>query len=290
MNNTLVVDGIHYRYGNKEVLSDVQFTCQDGIVALLGNNGAGKSTLMNILVGLKTAQRGTAQLNGINLFDRESYPLQKVGYLPQDFEIYGNVSGYDFLSYVYDLKNLHKSNKKAEIEKLVSQFDLHSVIKKNFRTYSGGYKRRLGIAQAVLGNPELIIVDEPSVGLDPEQRMQFRSFLADISKNAITIISTHIIEDIELYSDTILVLKDRTIQFQGTVKKALDIARTHLMEMELTRSQLTTFKRQATVIEEKRIDHDLVKVKFIQNKTITENCHPVQEVSLENAYVCFQKI
>src|SRR5690606_7654029 len=150
--------------------------------------------LMNIITGLKTAKHGKVLLNDVDLLRSKQYPIESVGYLPQDFNIYNNITGWDFLSYVYDLKKINEVNKKRYLESIVDQFNLGSVISQRVGKYSGGFKRRLGIAQAVLGEPALIIIDEPTVGLDPEQRIEFRSHLSEISKDSITLISTHIIE------------------------------------------------------------------------------------------------
>lgn len=290
MSNVLNIENVCYSHGNKKVLDHISFTCENGIIALLGKNGAGKSTLMNILVGLKQPSKGKVSLNTINLMEKETYPLNKVGYLPQDFDIYSNITGYDFLSYVYDVKNIQHPSKQEAIADIVKRLDLESVIKKKFKTYSGGFKRRLGIAQAIIGEPELLIIDEPSVGLDPEQRMQFRSFLSEISKNAVTLISTHIIEDVELYSDCILILKDQTIQFQGTVNELIEASRPYLFEMEINRAELAKFKQRVSVIEERRIGNDFIKVKFIKNDYEVGECYPAKEISLENAYVYFQQV
>jgi ABC-2 type transport system ATP-binding protein len=288
MENELVVEGITYAYGKNNVLEHISFACKNGIVALLGNNGAGKSTLMNILTGLKKTTKGKVMLNGRDLLWTKPYPIDQVGYLPQNFDIYPNISGYDFLSYVFDMKNLPKKKKKQMITEVVEKFHLTSVIKKRVGSYSGGYKRRLGIAQAVIGNPALIIIDEPTAGLDPEQRVEFRNFLSEISKESITLISTHIIEDVELYSNKILILKDRSIQFSGTIDEMIAISKPHIFTTETDLLTSHKLKETVTVIEEKRLNSNLVEMKYIKDKNETDNSDNDKEISLENAYVYFQ--
>ncbi|GLY12519.1 ATP-binding cassette domain-containing protein [Pseudobacillus badius] len=288
MQNRLVVENINFSYGKNKVLDNISFTAENGIIALLGNNGAGKTTLMNVLTGLKPAKHGKARLNDLDLLNTKEYPLHKVGYLPQNFNIYNNITGLDFLSYVYDLKNIKKSNKKTYIQEIVEKFHLGSMINQRVGKYSGGYKRRLGIAQAVLGQPPLIIIDEPTVGLDPEQRIEFRSHLSEISRDSITLISTHIIEDVELFSDKIVVLKNNTILFDGNVEEMISMCSPEIDVMETTRESLPQLSKKVTIIEEKRLNNDLIKVKFIKNDDRMEN-NINKEITLENAYVYLQK-
>ncbi|GKW46948.1 ATP-binding cassette domain-containing protein [Planococcus sp. NCCP-2050] len=288
MKNTLTVENVYFSYGKKQILNNVSFTATNGIIALLGNNGAGKTTLMNILTGLKSTKHGKVTLNDSNLLDTKQYPIQSVGYLPQNFDIYNNVTGYDFLSYVYDLKKIKESNKKKYILKIVDKFNLESVIHQKVGKYSGGYKRRLGIAQAVLGQPPLIIIDEPTVGLDPEQRIEFRSLLSEISRDSITLISTHIIEDVELFSDKILVLKDKCISFNGSVEEMISLSSPEINVTETSRELLSQLSKKVTIIEEKRLNNDLVKVKFIKSDEVKGN-NMNKEITLENAYVYLQK-
>ncbi|WP_230199420.1 ATP-binding cassette domain-containing protein [Bacillus ndiopicus] len=287
LNNQLIVENIQYNYAKKNILQDVSFTCSNGIIALLGNNGAGKSTIMKIIAGMMKPAKGKVLLNNQSILTSQNYPIHKIGYLPQDFDIYGNVSGYDFLSYVYDIKKLKQPSKKQVLDELIAKFNLEEVIYKKFSSYSGGYKRRLGIAQAVLGEPKLIIIDEPSVGLDPIQRIEFRSYLAEISRTAITLISTHIIEDVELYSDEILILREQHIQFQGSVEQLIQLSTPHIYSANVQVDELIAFKKKVRTIEEKRISDTLIKVKFINNQGETFG-NKEKEISLENAYVYFQ--
>lgn len=285
--NKLAIENVNFSYGTSKILEDVSFSAQNGIVALLGNNGAGKTTLMNVLTGLKKPKSGKAVLNDIDLLEAKEYPIQHVGYLPQNFSVYNNVTGFDFLSYVYDLKKIKKSNKKAYIQEVVDRFNLGSVIHKKVGRYSGGYKRRLGIAQAILGEPPLIIIDEPTVGLDPEQRIEFRSYLSEISRQSITILSTHIIEDVEMFSDKIVVLKDHSILFNDSVENMIAMCRSKIGEVEIERTRLPEMAKKVTIIEETRVDNNLVRVKFIKEDGAPED-KVSEEITLENAYVYLQ--
>lgn len=293
MQNHLTIQNLNYTVLGKPILKEISFTCTNGIIALLGNNGVGKTTLMRIIAGLKKANTGTILLDEISLIKHKPYPINEVGYLPQDFEIYGNITGYDFLSYVYDVKGLAKEQKKQVLEEIIDRFSLQTVIHKRFARYSGGFKRRLGIAQAVLGEPKLIIIDEPTAGLDPQQRIEFRRFLSAISTQAITLISTHIIEDVELLSDQLVVIgNDKKLIFDGEVKSLIAQAEGHIYTTDISRNQLVELRQQALIIEEARLTNDIVKVKYVPkiNTSLSIEAKIEKEISLENAYLYFQSL
>ncbi|RKO62703.1 ABC-type multidrug transport system, ATPase component [Caldibacillus debilis GB1] len=287
MGNRLSIENVSFSYGKNTVLDNISFTCRDGITALLGNNGAGKTTLMNILTGLNKPSHGRVMLNGIDLLKTKPYPIDQVGYLPQNFDVYGNVTGYDLLSYVFDLKKI-KKNKKETIDEVVERFHLTSVINKRIGKYSGGYKRRLGIAQAVIGKPTLLIIDEPTAGLDPEERAQFRKYLSEISKDSITLISTHIIEDVELYSQQIVILKDHSIAFNGSVAEMIAESITNIRTLETDFATLMDLRKKVTIIEEKRLGTNRYRIRFIKDKQDVAGSYQEKEISLENAYIYFQ--
>lgn len=290
MENKLILKNINYSYNNNNnILKDISFTCTNGITAILGNNGAGKTTLMKILTLLEKPSSGNITINDINIQKNESIK-DIIGYLPQNFDFYNNVTGYDFLSYICDIKNVRKEEKKRHISNIVDTFNLNNVINKNIRKYSGGYKRRLGIAQAIIGNPKLIIVDEPTVGLDPEQRLEFRQYLSKIGKDKIVLISTHIIEDIELCSDKIVFIKDGLIKFEGTVNEMINKSINKILSINIPIEKVNEIRNNVHIIEEKRINEKIIKLKFIKNDNLfLENSIVENEVSLENAYVYFQQ-
>lgn len=289
MENNLILKNIKYSYYNNEVLKDISFTCSNGITAILGNNGAGKTTLMKIMTLLENPSSGDIIINNQSILKNESIK-DIIGYLPQSFDFYSNITGYDFLSYICDLKNVDKKEKKKHISDVIETFNLNNVINKSIGKYSGGYKRRLGIAQAIIGNPKLVIVDEPTVGLDPEQRLEFRQYLSKIGKDKIVIISTHIIEDIELCSDKIIFIKNGKIVFEGTVDEAIDRVNGEILSIEIPINKIEDIRNNIKIIEEKRINENNIKLKFIKNDNFKpENSIIENEVSLENAYVYFQQ-
>lgn len=288
MDNRLEVKNICFSYGNKKILKNISFSCNNGVIALLGANGAGKTTLMKCLVGLNNISSGEILLNNEKL-NQNSF-RKNIGYLPQHFDMYSNVSGYDLLSYVCDIKDMPKKDKKFHIEEIIEKFNLSDVIYKKIGSYSGGYKRRLGIAQSVIGYPKLLIVDEPTVGLDPEQRLEFRKYLSKFGNDRITIISTHITEDVELYSNQAIILKDGVIKFNNSIDSLLTEACENIYSINIPISDLDYVSNKFKIIEEKRMPNDLIRVKYISNYAeILEGSYKEKEVSLENAYLYFQK-
>ena len=199
--------GIQKTYGKKEALKDFSITFHPGIYALLGPNGAGKSTLMNILAGVLKPTHGDVVIDNRRL-SRSEYQ-SRISYLPQKFGCYEAFSGRDMLYYMASLKGIKRDRQLDEqIRKAVDLFELTDDLDRKIREYSGGMKQRIGIIQAFLGNPQLIILDEPTAGLDPKQRLYFRKMLSEAGEEKIILLSTHILSDVEELADTILIMKE----------------------------------------------------------------------------------
>lgn len=289
MGNSFIVENIDFSYKNKRVLNKISFNCDStGVIGLLGPNGAGKTTLMNILVGVLPPKKGIVKLNDVDILKDHKYSIKSIGYLPQNFEIYGNITGLDFLNYVCKMKGISRDNQKKEIEKVVDKFNLRSVIDSSFRKYSGGYKRRLGIAQAMIGEPKLIIIDEPTVGLDPEQRFEFRNYLSNIGGEATILISTHIVEDIEHYCKKILTINNGTLEFNGTPKEFIGNTYGKIYEGKIGIENLDTVKSKVKVLNQSMKSENLVFIKAICEDYIPEGFSK-SSGSLEDAYVYNQK-
>ena len=194
----LVVRGLSKTYPNGvRALRDVSLTVPTGMFGLLGPNGAGKSTLMRTLATLQDADAGSATLGELDVLRDKDAVRRRLGYLPQDFGVYPKVSAEDMLDHLARLKGLtDRAQRRDTVSALLRQVNLHDVRRKSLGGFSGGMRQRFGIAQALLGNPELIIVDEPTAGLDPEERVRFHNLLAEIGENVIVILSTHIVSDV----------------------------------------------------------------------------------------------
>lgn len=211
----LVIDRVSKLYQNKIAVDRISTTLRPGVIGLLGENGAGKTTLMRMLCGILKPSSGTITFDGLDVSE-EMY-RDVLGYLPQDFGYYPNFSGRDFLMYMSALKGIEKSVARQKCDELLCTVNLEQVANKKIKTYSGGMKQRLGIAQAVLNNPKILILDEPTAGLDPKERVRFRNLIAELGKDSIVILSTHIVSDVEQIADRILMMKSGQIIFDGCV-------------------------------------------------------------------------
>ncbi|MCL2189398.1 MAG: ABC transporter ATP-binding protein [Defluviitaleaceae bacterium] len=215
----LIIDRLTKQYKNKIAVDRVSLTLSQGVHGLLGANGAGKTTLMRMMCGLLTPTGGSVAYNGIDV-SREEY-RDVLGYMPQHFGYYPNFTAHGFLCYLGSLKGLSKPFAKEKSEALLSQLNLTDVAKKKIKTFSGGMKQRLGIAQALLNNPKILILDEPTAGLDPKERVKFRSLIAKLGSDRIVLLSTHIVSDVEDIAHNVHLMKDGQIIAGGKVDKLL---------------------------------------------------------------------
>lgn len=209
----LKLDRVTKQYSNKIAVDRISVSLKPGVIGLLGANGAGKTTLMRMICGILKPSSGSINFEGMDASD-EMY-RDALGYLPQDFGYYPNFTGMDFLMYMAALKGIDKKCAKRKCKELLQIVNLEDAANKKIKTYSGGMKQRLGIAQAVLNDPKILILDEPTAGLDPKERVRFRKLIAELGKDAIVILSTHIVSDVEHIADRILMMKDGTIIFDG---------------------------------------------------------------------------
>ncbi len=210
----LVIENLNKTYGNGvQALNNVSLTIEQGMFGLLGPNGAGKSTLMRTIATLQEADSGSIMLDGMDVLRQKEEMRKVLGYLPQEFGVYPKVTAEAMLDHIASLKGLNDKKQRSEtVSALLQKVNLYDVRKKNLGTYSGGMKQRFGIAQALLGSPKIIIVDEPTAGLDPTERNRFHNLLSEIGENTIVILSTHIVEDVtNLCSDMAIICKGEVI-------------------------------------------------------------------------------
>ena len=214
----LTVKNVSKNYKNKTAINDVSFTLTKGVIGLLGANGAGKSTLMRMMCGILSPSNGEIIYNGASV-NEESY-RNILGYLPQDFGYYPDFTALDFLLYMSALKGLDSKEARKKSLELLELVGLSGEKKHKIKTFSGGMKQRLGIAQALLNDPEVIILDEPTAGLDPKERVRFRNLIKDLGKDNIVLLSTHIVSDVEKIADRIIVIKEGSVVFDGKEEEA----------------------------------------------------------------------
>ena len=209
----VIADNLTKKYGNKIAVDHVSLHLKPGVYGLLGPNGAGKTTLMRLLCGILRPEGGTVALDGVDV-SKEAYRA-RLGYLPQEFGYYPEFSGWDFLMYMAALKGLKRSCAEKKAEELLAFTSLKDAAGKKIKTYSGGMKQRLGIAQVLLNEPDLLVLDEPTGGLDPKERVRFRELLAALGRDSIILMSTHIVTDVEKIADRILLMKEGRIIWEG---------------------------------------------------------------------------
>ena len=209
----LIADRLTKQYKNKIAVDRMSFTLTNGVTGLIGANGAGKTTLMRLLSGILIPTSGTVTCDGMDV-DTEEY-RDILGYLPQEFGCYPEFSGRDFLLYMSAVKGLAKPDAKRKTEDLIELVGLRDAARKKVRTYSGGMKQRLGIAQALLNDPQVLIMDEPTAGLDPQERIRFRELISGLGEDRIVLLSTHIVSDLEHIADRLMIMKEGRLIWQG---------------------------------------------------------------------------
>jgi ABC-type multidrug transport system ATPase subunit len=204
---SLTLNSVSKQYGDRWAVRDVSLELESGMVGLVGPNGAGKTTLMRMVATLLPATAGTIRWSGIDAREEGARIRQVLGYLPQDFGVYPELSARSFLRYMAAMKRLPEEDARRRVDELLELVNLEQDADRKLRTYSGGMKQRVGIAQALLNDPELLIVDEPTAGLDPEERVRFRNLLAGLTSDRLIILSTHIIGDVEAVASRLVVIR-----------------------------------------------------------------------------------
>ncbi len=279
----LEIQNISKKYSkNKYGLKDFSIRLENGILGLLGPNGAGKSTLLKMIATISKPTEGMLLLNKNNIVKDANYMRKQLGYLPQDFGVYPNLNAYEFLNYMAALKGIGGENLNAKIEQLLEGLNLMEVAKKPIGSYSGGMKQRIGIAQALLNDPKIILFDEPTVGLDPEERVRFRNLISDLANDAIVILSSHIVSDIDTIADEVAVMKEGKLILKDNPENIIATVSDKVYEIAIAKENLKTFKNDYTVVSTKRKNQQFV-VRFISDKPV-ENATR-KEANLEDAYL-----
>lgn len=227
----LSFDRLTKHYGNKIAVDCVSATLEPGVYGLLGANGAGKTTLMRMLCAILESTSGEVLFDGQDVISMGADYRNVLGYLPQDFGYYPNYTAMEFLMYIAALKGIPKKIARQRAKQLLEEVGLSNVANKKVGTFSGGMKQRVGIAQALLNNPDILILDEPTAGLDPKERVRFRNLLSDYAGDKIVILSTHIVSDIEAIADEVLLMKKGRFVLQGTVSELIEKAKGKVWEL-----------------------------------------------------------
>lgn len=281
--NTLVIDHLHVTYPNgHQAVTDISLEIRNGLFGLLGPNGAGKSTLMKTIAGLQKPGKGKIIFNGTDISGNSGAVRQYLGFLPQDFGVYPKVSAIDLLHHIAILKGIgSKTARNVQIESLLHKVNLYDERHREAHTFSGGMKQRFGVAQALLGNPQLIIVDEPTAGLDPEERNRFNSVLSDISREVIILLSTHLVEDVRNLCSEMAVMKSGRLLLKGQPDPLIAGLENKLWSRPIEKDRLAAYEQQYHVISRQFIERKLQITVF--SDTQPDGFTPVRP-TLEHVY------
>ncbi|MBU3187367.1 ABC transporter ATP-binding protein [Clostridium estertheticum] len=276
------INNLSKKFSGKSALKDVNLTIDQGMFGLLGRNGAGKTTLMRILATLLNKSSGEISVCGIDILKTKEI-RKLIGYLPQDFCVYPNISVYEAMDYLGVLSEVPSSERKKIIPELLKKVNLLDCRKVKVRALSGGMKRRLGIAQAILHNPKVLIVDEPTAGLDPKERIRFRNLLCELAKDKIVILSTHIIGDIEATCKNIGILDNGSLIFKGTVQELKNKAEGKVFSMNVKADEVERIK-QKYIITGMIMVGDSISIRVISDVPPSVNAQ-ICEPNIEDSYM-----
>ncbi len=282
MSTTIKIRNLNQYYGKKQALNDINLTIQTGMFGLLGRNGAGKTTLMKVIATLLPQTEGEVSVCGRSA--QKPQEVRKiVGYLPQDFSMYPNMTVYEAMDYLGVLSGLGRAKRRERIPKLLERVNLQNDQRKKVKALSGGMKRRLGIAQAILHNPKVLIVDEPTAGLDPEERVRFRNLLCEIAKERIVLLSTHIVGDIEATCEDIAVLDQGRVIYQGTVPDLIAMTEGKVYSAEISKGELELLKKDYIVTSMLTLGNNVIARFLAEEKPFESAKHC--EAGMEDAYM-----
>ena len=284
MSTELVINGLSKSYPNGvQALKDVSLTIPTGMFGLLGPNGAGKSTLMRTLATLQEADAGSARMGDVDVLKDKDAVRRQLGYLPQDFGVYPKVSAWALLNHLAELKGLsNKRQRQQVVNGLLHKTNLFEVRFKALGGFSGGMRQRFGIAQALIGNPKLIIVDEPTAGLDPEERVRFHNLLAEIGEQVIVILSTHIVSDVSDLCPNMAIIHQGEVLLNGQPNELTQRLNGRIWAASVVRSDLASAKQQYPVIST-RLIAGKTRIHVISERQPGSNFEAV-EPSLEDTY------
>lgn len=279
----LILDGLTKTFSSFPAVNNLSYTMDTGVYGLLGVNGAGKTTLMRMLCTLLTPTSGTITWDGQDIFSLGSTYRNLLGYLPQDFGYYPDFSVQDYLLYIASIKGLRPATARQRIHSLLDQVGLTQVRRQKMKKLSGGMKRRAGIAQAMLNDPKILILDEPTAGLDPKERIRFRNLISELAENRLVLLSTHIVSDVEYIADQILLMKDGSLVHHGTSQQLLAAAPTQVWVCTVPRAQADQLLHQYPVVNLKTLPQG-VQLRVLSQTPPTPEAHPA-EMTLEDLFL-----
>lgn len=279
----LLVDNVSKNYGANQAISNLSIQLKSGIIGLLGPNGAGKSTLMRMLATVEKPTQGTILWDGADILKHPNRLREKLGYLPQDFGVYPNMNPVEFLEYMAAMKGLSMKMARQRINELLDILNLSNNRRQLLGGFSGGMKQRVGIAQSLLNNPEILIIDEPTVGLDPEERSHFKNLLTSLSSDKIIILSTHIVTDIESIAPTIAIISKGRLVSHTTPELLLEDVESKVWNLVFPTSFMKDVQKQFTISSSIH-RHDGIHARIVSDERPAQNATQLSP-TLEDAYL-----
>lgn len=279
----LELEGICKSYGKQRVLKEVSLSLEEGIYGILGKNGAGKTTLIHILLGLLKADAGRVRVDGRDVQDLGSAFFSQIGYLPQYPQFYKEFSVEDFLKYMCALKGVSKKEEKERIPFLLEQVHLQDAGKKKIGALSGGMRQRLGIAQAMLNDPKLLILDEPTAGLDPKERIRFRNLISRFAAGRIVLLVTHIVSDVEYIANRLLIMDSGEIVLEGAVEELEEALYGKVWEF-VTAQEETCLDSCGLLISNVKREGENTRIRLLSEKQPEQNAVSVR-ASLDEVFL-----
>nr|WP_302020799.1 ABC transporter ATP-binding protein [uncultured Acetatifactor sp.] len=279
----LTLEGVTKKYGDKKAVSGVSCTLGQGVYGLLGANGSGKTTLLRMICGILEATEGSIRYGGSRIGELGAEYRRVLGYLPQDFGYYPEFTAKRFLLYLAALKAMPKEEAEARTEELLEMVELTREKGKKIKTFSGGMIRRLGIAQALLNSPEILILDEPTAGLDPRERIRFRNIISSLSKCRTVILSTHIVSDVEYIADEILLMKEGALLATGDMGRMLEMVRGKVWECIVKPEDTERYQAYFNVSNLRNTEEG-VRLRIVSDTRPMEEAQPA-DPDLEDVYL-----
>ncbi|MFO1442507.1 ABC transporter ATP-binding protein [Bacillus sp. Bva_UNVM-123] len=261
----LTVNGVSKKFGDFSVLNNIQLEFSNGVYGLLAPNGAGKTTLIKMLTTLLYPTKGEILYEGKNIMTMGESYRDLIGYLPQQFGYYKNYNPYQYLQYLAALKGISKQKAKERIPELLKLVALEDAIKKKMGKFSGGMIQRVGIAQAMLNDPKILILDEPTAGLDPKERVRFRNLLSDLARDRIVILSTHIVSDVESIANEIIMIKNKQVLYKDSISAICQQLEGKVFETEMKFEHVQPFRKKYLSLSERQEDGRM-NIRFIADE------------------------
>lgn len=278
-------DDLTKEFGDFTAVNHINLTMTNGVYGLLGVNGAGKTTLMRMLCTLLKPTSGTICCNGKDIFNMDSEYRKLLGYLPQDFGFYPEFTVEDYLLYIAALKGIRPVVAKKRVKELISKVGLSKAAHKKMKKLSGGMKRRAGIAQAMLNNPKILILDEPTAGLDPNERIRFRNLISELSEDRLVLLSTHIVSDIEYIANEIWLMKDGEVLHKGSIEELINSMTETVWECLVPKNRVSDFMEKYKISNMKS-EINQIMLRIISHEKPVENAMRV-EASLEDVFLYY---